>query len=58
MWILTLVILVNGGTSPTKFETSTFTTKQQCEIAADKRETDSTYGYCSFSLSGGKLPNL
>lgn len=48
MWILTLVILVNGGTSPTKFETSTFTTKQQCQVAADKRETDSTYGYCSY----------
>jgi len=48
MWILTLVILVNGGSSPSKFETQSFSTEQQCIIVAHKRENDFTYGYCSW----------
>lgn len=47
MWILTLVIVVNGGASPAKFETLAFTTEQQCTVVAHKRENDFTYGYCS-----------
>lgn len=47
MWTLTLIILINGGASPSKFEERTFATEAQCLAAAHKRENDHTYGYCS-----------
>jgi len=48
MWELVLVILINGGSSPTKFETSWYKTQEQCLAAARKRENNSVYGYCSY----------
>lgn len=48
MWELLLVILVNGGASPTVFETSWFRTREQCVAAAGKRENVNTFGYCTY----------
>ena len=46
MWLLTIVILVNGGEKPTKFETRTYETQKQCEKAIKRVERVDVYGYC------------
>lgn len=48
MWELVLVILINGGASPSKFETYWFRTKGQCLAIAQKHKNDSVYGYCTY----------
>ena len=49
MWTLLLVILINGG-EQTKFESRYYQTEEQCEIAKQKFETATTYGYCEYKL--------
>ena len=47
MWLLTIVILINGGEKPTKFETRTYSTEKQCLAAAKAAErTVGKFGYC------------
>ena len=48
MWILLLVVLVNGGVSPARFETHTYTTEQQCITAEHQFQNDHVYGYCTY----------
>ena len=48
MWELVLVILINGGTSPSKFEVFWFKTEGQCLAAARARENENVYGYCTY----------
>jgi hypothetical protein len=48
MWILTLITLVNGGSSPSKFEEQYFHSRAECIAYAQKHETVVTYGYCSW----------
>ena len=48
MWELVLVILINGGSSPSKFETRWFRTEGQCVAAARLRENANVYGYCTY----------
>lgn len=47
MWILTIVLLINGGESPTKFETRKYKTYSECLAAAKIAERRvGTFGYC------------
>jgi len=47
VWILTIVILVNGGENPTKFETRMYSTEKQCLAAAKVVERRvGIFGYC------------
>jgi hypothetical protein len=46
MWLLTFVILVNGGASPSRFETAVFQTEKQCIIGIHRRESETRFGYC------------
>ena len=46
MWLLTIVIIVNGGEKPTKFETRTYETQKQCEKAIKRVERVDIYAYC------------
>ena len=48
MWELVLVILINGGSSTSKFEVKWFRTHAQCLAAAQTRENESVYGYCTY----------
>ena len=48
MWVLTLITLVNGGASPSKFEEQYFSKQEQCIVVQHRRENDNTYGYCSW----------
>jgi hypothetical protein len=48
MWLLTLIILVNGGESPSKIETYVFTTEARCIAAQHRMETETKIGYCDF----------
>ena len=48
MWVLTLITLVNGGTSPSKFEEFYFNTKEQCIQIQKQKENEIRYGYCSW----------
>jgi hypothetical protein len=49
MWTLTLVILVNGGASPARFETREYATRAECSRAARAAERRAdTYGYCDL----------
>lgn len=46
MWLLTFVILVDGGSSPTKFETAVFQTEKQCIIEMNRKSSETKIGYC------------
>ena len=47
MWLLTLVIIVNGGESPARFETREYSSYKQCMSAAKVSERKiSVIGYC------------
>jgi hypothetical protein len=47
MWLLTIVILVNGGESPAKFELRMYSTEKQCLAAAKVVERSvGKFGYC------------
>lgn len=48
MWALLLVILVDSGRIPSKFETQLYTTEQQCISAMHKFENEHVYGYCTY----------
>ena len=49
MWVLLVITLVNGGESPSKFETTKFSTLEACMHARAAAERNpKTYGYCSF----------
>lgn len=48
MWTLLLVILVNGGTAPSKFAEQKFTSEQSCLAAQHRAESATVYGYCTF----------
>ena len=46
MWLLTIVIIVNGGEKPTKFETRTYKTQKECVSAIKRVERINVYAYC------------
>lgn len=49
MWVLLVITLVNGGESPSKFETKTFPTLEACIHARTAVERNpAVHGYCSF----------
>jgi hypothetical protein len=52
MWLLLIIELVNGGASPSKFETYYYKTKEQCIEAMVKNETALRYGYCTYENKG------
>ena len=47
VWLLTLVIIVNGGESPARFETREYSSYKQCMSAAKVSERKvGVIGYC------------
>jgi hypothetical protein len=52
MWTLTLIILINGGASPSKVEEYKFASAVQCLAAQRKYETETKLGYCSADPKG------
>jgi hypothetical protein len=47
MWLLTLVIIVNGGESPARFETREYSSYKQCMSVAKVSERKiGVFGYC------------
>ena len=47
MWLLTLVIIVNGGESPARFETREYSSYKKCMSAAKVSERKvGVIGYC------------
>ena len=48
MWILTVITIINGGASPSKFEDIYFHSRAQCIAVKHQRENSVTYGYCSW----------
>jgi hypothetical protein len=46
MWLLTIVILVNRGEAPSKFETRTYETQKECVNAIKRVERIDVYAYC------------
>jgi len=47
MWLLTLVIIVNGGESPARFETREYSSYKQCMSVAKVSERKvGVLGYC------------
>ena len=47
VWLLTLVIIVNGGESPARFETREYSSYKQCISAAKVSERKiGVIGYC------------
>ena len=46
MWLLTVVIIVNGGEKPTKFETRTYETQKECVMAIKRSERLGVFAYC------------
>lgn len=49
MWVLLVITLVNGGESPSKFETVKFATLEECVRARTKVERNpAAHGYCTF----------
>ena len=46
MWLLTIVIIVNGGEKPTKFETRTYEIQKECVSTIKRTERLGVFAYC------------
>ena len=48
MWILLVITVINGGESPSRFETAKYATQTQCQQAQRRAERNpASFGYCT-----------
>lgn len=48
MWVLTLITIINGGATPSKFDVEYYHTREECIRVQHVKETEVRYGYCNW----------